>query len=118
MVRYSRGDDMTHRTKRMFYVIGTLIVIQLVVFVIAYFWQRTEAFPFGFHMFGGTMMPFGMIGMGLFWAIVIYFAYTSIDRINHHNSDNALLLLKKRLANGEISVQEYDALMKKIKENE
>lgn len=118
MVRYHRGDDMKQHTKRLFLIVGALILVQLIVFVIAYFWQNTEAFPTGFHMFQGMMMPFGMIGMGLFWIVVIYLAYTSIDRINHQHNNNAQLLLKKRLANGEISVQEYDALMKKIKENE
>jgi uncharacterized membrane protein len=68
------------------------------------------------YLFSGWMMPLGMIGMVAFWIFIAYVLFrwtgTSIN-----NSENAETHLKERLSRGEITIQEYEEILKKIKEN-
>ena len=72
-------------------------------------WGETQAFYPGAHMMGGGYMGWSMI---LFWAILLVllvFVFRWIIKIGQ--SDNAhqtaLDLLKRRLANGEIDIEEF-----------
>lgn len=73
-------------------------------------------YPFYGHMIGGWMMPFGMIAMILFWAFIIIVVLRALQ--NHDGSKYNLGIdqLKKRLAQGDITIEEYEKLLSKIKE--
>ena len=65
------------------------------------------------YFFSGWMMPLGMIGMVAFWIFIAYVLFrwtgTSIN-----NSEKAESHLKERLSRGEITIQEYEEILKKI----
>jgi putative membrane protein len=107
---------MSQKTKLVFGVLFTVVVLQLVFGIISWVWVRNQELPFQPHMFQGGMMPFGMIGMGVFWLLILYFAYVLIDNSNHKGKVDAIALLNERLALGEISIEEYDRLMQRVKE--
>lgn len=79
-------------------------------------WPDWENTMYG-HMIGGWAMPFGMLGVGIFWLVIIYFVIRGFSQESHHHDreQNALEILNKRLANGEISVEEYEEIRSKIK---
>ena len=85
-----------------------------------YFWPKwvnQESFPYHGHMIGGWGMPFGMLGMGVFWMVLIYLIFNgSLSRQEDKHRD-AVYTLKKRLAKGEITLDEYETLMEKIVED-
>ncbi len=69
------------------------------------------------HMMGGWVMPFGMLGVGLFWLVVIYVVIRGFDHNGFigNKQQNSIDILNKRLANGEITVQEYEEIKRKLK---
>lgn len=87
-----------------------LVLLAYIVTNIAF----SEGYPIYGHMYGGWMMPIGMLGMGLFWVFVIYLIMKTLVR-NEDNHNQAIDLLKSRLAKGEISIEEYEILYKKVK---
>jgi len=74
------------------------------------------AWPMAQNGYGGHMMGYGSgfgmgIGMLLFWGLII-FAIVSLDRgfsSKTGHSEDALEILKKRYARGEIDKTEFDA---------
>lgn len=65
----------------------------------------------------GWMMPFGMVFMVLVWIVCIYLVLTFLDRRDANVKESSITHLKNRLANGEISIEEYESIYQKIKEN-
>ncbi|WP_198162786.1 SHOCT domain-containing protein [Halobacillus mangrovi] len=66
---------------------------------------------------GGGFFGFGFIGLLIIAAIILVIVWmmkpNATDKSGSKNSDS-LETLKKRLANGEISEEEYDRLKKKL----
>ncbi len=63
------------------------------------------------HM--GNMGLFGGIGMILFWGLFIWLIVWIVSQ-NKKQTEDPKSILKKRLAKGEISGDEYDKLVKKL----
>ncbi|MGI8314557.1 SHOCT domain-containing protein [Halobacillus mangrovi] len=68
---------------------------------------------------GGGFFGFGFIGLLIIVAIILVIVWmmkpNGTDKSSSKNSDS-LETLKKRLANGEISEEEYDRLKKKLED--
>lgn len=101
------------------------ILIGVLLFVLAFaFWYFSPLwfdrldYPYYGHMIGGWGMPFGMLAMGVFWVCVIGMGVRAFSHRDDHRNDDAKVILKKRLANGEITVAEYESLMNKLKGDE
>lgn len=97
------------------------VVLFVFAFIIWYFapvwFDRLDA-PYYGHMIGGWGMPFGMLAMGVFWVCVIAMGVRAFSHRDDRRNDDAIVILKKRLANGEITVAEYESLMNKLKGDE
>lgn len=74
-------------------------------------------YPYYGHMIGGWMMPFGMIGMILFWGFIIYIVVKALQSQEDSRNNQSIENLKRRLAKGEITIEEYERLLSKIKED-
>ena len=109
------GSD--NMSKKMSYLLYTLIILMILMFVLQYFIPNDEYpnnFYGGNHMFGGSFFPIGMIGMVIFWLFV---AMIAIEYFGHHKSDDTHIeSLKKRLSRGEISMSEYEKIKEKLGE--
>lgn len=99
-------------------IIGLLIIALLIFWYISPNWINHNDYPYYGHMVGGWFMPFGMILMGLFWIGIIYIVINSLNHREHHNEDRAIETLKNRLAKGEITIEEYETLMDRVRENQ
>lgn len=103
-------------------VLNMLIAFIAVAIIIAVLWLvfpyivPNDYVPYSGHMFGGWMMPFGMIGMGIFWIIVIVFVISALDNRKEQDQEDYISKLKSRLAKGEITIEEYETLKNKLKE--
>ena len=100
------------------YVVLTIVflVIMFLWFVLPYLFNGY--FPYmRYHMMNGWMMPFGMIIMILVWISCIYLVLTFLDKRHVKPKVNSIDHLKNRLASGEISIEEYESIYQKIKEN-
>ncbi|AUD65792.1 hypothetical protein BK011_08880 [Tenericutes bacterium MZ-XQ] len=95
--------------------IALAIIIAILWLVYPYI-APNDYMPYSGHMFGGWMMPFGMIGMGIFWIIVIVFVISSLDNRKERDQEDYISKLKSRLAKGEITIEEYETLKNKLKE--
>ncbi len=105
------------RNKRVQIAILILLSIILIVWIgrlVGIFVFNWSWYPVYGHMSG--MMPFGMILMVFFWLCITYIVLTLFEKkdekLHHHDRE----ILKERLAHGEISIEEYEKLLKKIKE--
>ncbi|ANB61372.1 SHOCT domain-containing protein [Anoxybacteroides amylolyticum] len=63
-------------------------------------------------MFGGSFM---MVGIMLFWVVLIAVGFYLLYRFIHDRKEelSPLEILKVRLAKGEISLEEFEQLLKK-----
>lgn len=61
-----------------------------------------------------NMTMFHGLGMFIFWIILLYLLFAIFSK-NKKHKETALDILKKRLANGEISKEEYESIKKTIK---
>lgn len=93
-----------------------LCIVIAVIWILYPYIVSDDYIPYGGHMFGGWMMPFGMIGMGIFWIIVIVFVISALDNRKEQDHDDYISKLKARLAKGEITIEEYETLKNKLKE--
>jgi len=83
--------------------------------VIPYFFPQENYLYNYSHMYGGMNFGMGAMSMGIFWIIIVlvivYFVFNQKQK-QDTTSDN----LKKRLANGEITIEEYEKIKNKINE--
>ena len=111
---------MKKQTKWIWLLVG-LGILAVAVRVAFYFladdipggtWQGTM--PMG----GAWAMPLGMLGMGAFWIFVVFLVFRafSVKGCGMHH-DMATNRLKERLANGDITIEEYETLRKKLEED-
>jgi len=96
--------------------IGLVVIAALVFWYFSPSWFENYDYPYYGHMVGGWGMPFGMIAMGLFWICVIYFAFTGFRFHDENRLDRAIEALKTRLAQGEITIDEYEKLLEKMRD--
>jgi putative membrane protein len=96
-----------------------LIVAAGIVARFAFGWEPVQ---FGGHMLvGGWMMPFGMIAMVCFWGFILLlvtrgFGHRPLSCCGGGHEDSKQVL-KDRLAKGEITIEEYETIVKKISED-
>jgi len=55
--------------------------------------------------------------MGIFWFVVLYFIFNGFGYRDECRNSNAIETLKKRLAKGDITIEEYEKMLKKLEEN-
>jgi len=104
-------------TKRLVLVTSIFLIVMVVWFAMPYFTQ--DYYPYlQYHMMSGWMMPFGMILMILVWISCIYIVLAVFDNRRNNIKETSLSQLKNRLACGEISIEEYESIYQKIKENQ
>lgn len=109
---------MHKKTNTILIIAAILVVIALTIQVLGRFvfdWSPTNYYP---HMFSWGMMPFGMIGMIGFWLLVIYGVTRLMDNRHMTLQSSATQHLKERLSKGEISIEEYESISKRIKEDQ
>jgi putative membrane protein len=105
--------------KKLKFMIYFLIGILLLTFILRLFIPFEEYGVMGgynHHMFSGGFWPVGMVGMGLFWILVILLALHWFGQQNHGDYSTNLDRLKRRLSRGEITVEEYERVKEKMKE--
>lgn len=61
-----------------------------------------------------NMTFFHGIGMIVFWAIIFFLIVSVLSKNSTNSKDDALDILKKRLAKGEISKEEFNSLKELI----
>lgn len=69
------------------------------------------------HMMEGWSVPFGIIGMVLFWVFIVLVLFSLIDHQSERRNEQSLTTLNERLSKGEIDIEEYEKIVNKIKEN-
>jgi putative membrane protein len=95
--------------------LAVVVVFVAIRLAVAYFAGTTDEWTWWGTMWSHNwMMPFGMIGTGLFWLVVVFFAVRAFADGGKPARDVAAERLRERLANGEITIEEYDKLMTKI----
>lgn len=101
--------------EKIFIVLIVFIVLGVLLrFIVPLLWGDYYG-SYSNHMFGGMMFPIGMLGMGLFWLIVIFFVFGLISKDSEGNKDSAIKTLKRRLSNGDITIDEYEELKERIR---
>ncbi len=96
--------------------IGIFVIAALIFWYYSPRWFENSEYPYYGHMIGGWGMPFGMLAMGLFWIAVIYVAFNGHSYHNDCRRDKANEALKIRLAKGEITIEEYEKLLEKMRD--
>jgi putative membrane protein len=69
---------------------------------------------YNYHMLRGGMFPLGVMGMGVFWLVIILVAIQWFG--NSSFKERHIDSLKRRLSKGEISIEEYEELKEKMKD--
>lgn len=67
-----------------------------------------------FEYMNMNMTMFHGFGMLVFWVIVIFLFFSLFNNQKSENKETALDILKKRLAKGEITKEQFDSLKKTI----
>jgi len=96
--------------------IGIFVITGLILWYYSPSWIENSEYPYYGHMIGGWGMPFGMLAMGPFWIAVIYFAFNGRSYHNDCRRDRAQEALKIRLAKGEVTIDEYERLLERMRE--
>lgn len=96
--------------------IGLLVITAIAFWYFSPQWADNSDYPYYGHMVGSWGMPFGMLAMGIFWIGVIYFAINGFSYRSECRNDRAIELLKSRLAKGEITIDEYEKLIEKLRD--
>lgn len=85
------------------------------ILVIAVLLLFFGSFGMGGYSMMGFGMGFGFIFMILFWGILIWLVITLINNTqSNKKEDDALSILKKRYASGEISKKQYEEMKKEL----
>jgi putative membrane protein len=96
--------------------IGILIVAAIAYWYFSPQWSDNNGYPYDSHMLGGWGMPFGILAMGIFWFGVIYLVMTGFNSPNECRHNRVIDVLKSRLAKGEITIDEYEKLIEKLRD--
>lgn len=107
------------RIKRMKKIIffTILMTVLMIVWYLSSFLLGDDIPFLRYHMMNGWMMPFGLIFMVFVWIGCIYFIFDLLDEKKSKQKENVFSTLKERLAKGEISVEEYESICKKLMED-
>lgn len=97
-------------------VIGVVFVVSIVLWYFSPRWFDNSDYPYYGHMIGSWGMPFGMLAMSIFWIAVIYFVFNGFHIRQENSQHRAIESLKNRLAKGEITIDEYEKLLEKIRD--
>jgi putative membrane protein len=62
----------------------------------------------GWGLFGGAMGLWGLLWMGLLFAVPLYILYALLNRGSGENDEQPLSVLRERYARGELSDDEFD----------
>lgn len=90
-----------------------LLITMIVLGALQYFFLREDYQPYlygGHHMFGGSIHPIGMIGMVVFWVLVVMIVMSFFNKDKERHIDS----LKERLSRGDITIDEYERIKDKI----
>jgi len=91
--------------------IGILVLVILSVFTVSSIagWGGVQAFYPGGHMMGGGYMGWSMIFFWVILLVILVFVCRWIIKMGQSNNTHqtALDVLKRRLANGEIDIEEF-----------
>jgi putative membrane protein len=60
------------------------------------------------------MTIFHGLGMVIFWAIIVFLFFSLFKSNNEQKKDSALDILKKRLAKGEITKEQFDEIKQTV----
>jgi putative membrane protein len=91
---------------------STLIWILVAVIVAVFLLSGLGMSGYGMMGFG---MGFGFLFMLLFWGALIWFVIALINAAQStKNEDDALAILKKRYASGDINKKHYDEMKKRL----
>ncbi|MCR3905475.1 MAG: hypothetical protein NUK62_00405 [Tenericutes bacterium] len=105
------------KIKALVFVLSILLIVGVILTTVGFYYfnwfPETEYYG---HMYSGWMMPFGMIGMVLFWIFIAFVVITFFEDRENSKKDSALEHLKERLSKGEISIQEYEVIYKRLKD--
>lgn len=95
--------------------LGLIVLILAVRFLLPYVFRwNNYVYP---HMFAPMMFPVGIMGMVLFWGMIIFLVYRLlISDKGTQKYESEIEILKKRLAGGEITIEEYERIIKTLKE--
>ena len=91
-------------------VVLTLILLSFLL-PLVFGWE----IPFHSHMYTPMMFPFGGLGMLVFWGAIIYGIYL-LTKNNSEKKTSNINLLKQRLSNGDITIEEYEKIKKTLEE--
>ncbi|MDO9629286.1 MAG: hypothetical protein Q7I99_05235 [Acholeplasmataceae bacterium] len=95
-------------------IVASIMILMMLVGVIGYYYFDWSWYPTYGHM--GFMMPFGFILMVLFWVGVASLFIHFFEFRDNSKKNNAKIILDERLSKGEISIEEYERILKIIKE--
>jgi len=62
----------------------------------------------GWGLFGGAMGLWGVLWMGLLFAVAIYLVYAFLNRGSGGNDEQSLSVLRERYARGDLTDEEYE----------
>jgi len=68
-------------------------------------------------MMGSWGMPLGMLGMAAFWIFVVFLVLRALPGRSCCADGAVASRLKERLAAGDITIEEYETLRKKLEED-
>lgn len=100
-------------------IFGICVAFVLVIVLAFFFGGATPSWGHMWdsgYLFTGWMMPLGMIGMVAFWIFVAFVVFRFTGSSSCRNFNSLEKNLKERLSKGEITIQEYEEIYKKIKE--
>lgn len=108
---------MNKDQKTWLWVIGIIILLLVGVRLLLPLFFENQLFYFP-HMMSGYFFPIGMGLMIFFWGGVIYLVYRLLIQDHPSSKQNELSILKKRLSRGEITIEEYEQIKKKLEEDQ
>lgn len=93
-----------------------VFIFTVTIMVLRYFYPQYTFFDSTHHMYGGMNFGMGVFSMGIFWVVIIGIVFYYLFHQNKTDNFSSIEKLKSRLANGEISLEEFDKIKNKIKE--
>jgi len=106
---------MNKQIKTLLSIVIGLIVVSIILRLGFGIFGGWTNYGYGHHMFGG-MFPLGMLGMGAFWLIVIILAIQWFSQDAKEDNQDEIKRLKRRLSDGDITIEEFDRLKEKLGE--